>query len=162
MKWYAKHQSKYDCFSYTLDWAGFNIPASVIKDVVYLGIKDHNKYDSAMIQVYHNGLTKYRDGNFYIIGAVGKAGPAMKHETAHGFFYTEPLYKKEMTKLVKDLKPSFRKSMYKTFKDIGYTPKVFIDECQAYLATGINGSFKVKLKNEAKPFIKVFNKYLDA
>jgi hypothetical protein len=108
--------------------------------------------------VYRKCLEQYPDGKFYIIGAVGQAF-AMRHEIAHGFFYTQPEYKKKMTALVKALKPTLRKKIYRELERIGYTPKVYIDECQAYLSTGFTDAFAITLKKEDQPFVKVYNEY---
>lgn len=160
MEWYAKQHG--GVFTYPLDWGGFNIPSSIIAN--FLGdALDHNKYDEIMEKVYDRCLEKvqrkYNTDKFYIIGAKkGQAG-ILNHEISHGFFYTIPQYKKEMTALVKALKPSFIKSLCSTLKKLGYTHQVYIDECQAYMATGLTTQFKVKLKGEDKPFIELFNKY---
>jgi len=157
IEWYTGSFGK-GVFSYMRDWAGFNIPGHIIYDVWDNGIPDENDYDNIMDYVREKCEEKYPDGQFYIIGAVGKNG-ALRHEIAHGFFYTQPEYKKQMTKLVKALKPAFRVKMYRTLKKIGYTPKVYIDECQAYLSTGLMGVFPFELKDEAKPFIKLYREY---
>lgn len=157
MEWYSKTYGN-GAFTYPIDWSGFNIADNIIKEVHSKEIIDPNQYDETMLTVYKECASKCPDKPFYIIGAVGKSF-AMKHEIAHGFFYTEPTYKKEMTQLVKGLKSSLRNKMYKAFNKIGYTPKVYIDECQAYLATGFTNAFGIKLKNEHKPFIKLYNEY---
>lgn len=157
MDWYSKEYGS-GVFTYPRDWAGFNIPDHIILDVNLQGIDDKNSYDEEMLSVHKKCAAKYPNESFYIIGAVGRKF-AMRHEIAHGFFYTQPEYKNKMTKLVKDLKPAFRKSVFKTLKEIGYTPKVFIDECQAYLATGFTDNFGVKLKNEHKPFIELYEEF---
>jgi hypothetical protein len=157
MEWYSKTYGN-GVFTYPKDWSGFNIPGYVIKDVVSLRIKDYNRYDLEMWRVFSRCAMKYPDGQFYIVGAVGK-NSAMKHEIAHGFFYTQSEYRKKMTKLVKTLKPSFRKKFFKILKTIGYTPRVFIDECQAYLSTGVSETFPLKLNGEDIPFINLFKEY---
>lgn len=165
MEWYAKQHK--GVFTYPLDWGGFNIPSSVIDKILYSdncsALKDPNKYDAIMQKVYSKCLEKvqrkYNTDKFYIIGAKKGQSGILNHEISHGFFYTIPEYKKEMTALVKALKPSFRKSLYSTLKKLGYTHQVYIDECQAYMSTGLTTQFKVKLKGEDKPFIELFNKY---
>lgn len=157
MDWYA-HKYGNGIFTYPRDWAGFNIPAYVIKEVVSKIITDHNAYDEAMFEVFKKCRAKYPDGNFYLIGAMGERG-AMRHEIAHGLFYTCPEYRKEAISLVKKLKPSLRKRVNKVLKSIGYTPKVYVDETQAYFSTGVPKGFKISLKDEQKPFIELFNKY---
>ncbi len=157
MEWYS-HKFGGGCFAYPMQWSGFNIPAEVVKKVWEGGIYDRNEYDYRMKEVYLKCMDQYPDGKFYLIGSCD-AGPTMRHEIAHGFFYTRPDYKKDMTNLVKELKPAFFKSMCGTLKEIGYASKVYIDECQAYLSTGLTKRFKVKLKGEEKPFVKLYKEY---
>lgn len=156
MEWYSQKYGA-GAFTYAVDWAGFNIPGKVVKEVWEKGIFDRTVYDYEMKMVYERCLEKYPDGKFYIIAGVGR-GWAMKHEIAHGFFYTQPKYKKEMTKLVKSLGKRFFKSMCNDLERIGYTPKVYIDECQAYLSTGFPENFNTKYQHH-KPFEKVYNEY---
>jgi hypothetical protein len=157
MEWYTKAFGK-GAFTYMVDWAGFNIPGKIVAEIWDKGIADRNIYDYEMRGVYRKCLEQYPDGKFYIIGAVGQAF-AMRHEIAHGFFYTQPEYKKKMTALVKALKPTLRKKIYRELERIGYTPKVYIDECQAYLSTGFTDAFAITLKKEDQPFVKVYNEY---
>lgn len=100
------------------------------------------------------------DGDFCIIGAV-KNSNALNHEIAHGLFYLHPEYKKEMVKLVKNLPVSIKTEMKATLKKLGYTPKVYVDEMQAYMSTGISYSDKDhhKYANERKPFEILFKKF---
>jgi len=46
-------------------------------------------------------------------------------------------------------------------KKLGYTPKVYVDETQAYMATGLTEAFgkEDQWVEESKPFIVCFNKY---
>ena len=159
MEWYSYKYAN-GIFSYTKDWSGFNISANIISNVLtkHGPIKDYNKYDVEMGKVYAKCIKKYPDEKFYIIGAVGVEG-AMKHEIAHGTFFINPEYKKKMTKLVENLKPAFRNRMFEDFKKIGYAKKVYIDECQAYLATGLTYAFKGEFKRERKAFIEVYEEY---
>jgi hypothetical protein len=161
MKWYSKKYGK-GAFTYAIDWSGFNIPGEVINQIWELGIRDPNIYDYEMRTVYRE-CKAIAKGDFYLIGAVGKNG-ALKHEIAHGFFYTTPEYKKEMTKLVKALDPALRKGMNKVLSGMGYTPKVYIDECQAYLSTGPSYHFEnLKITSAIrKPFIKLYKEYYNA
>lgn len=159
MEWYSQKYGN-GAFTYAVDWAGFNIPGKVIDNVLCMGITDYNKYDGFMEDVWYQCLQKYPDEKFYVIGAVGEKW-ALKHEIAHGFFYTEPKYKKRATELVKALPKNFRKKMDKVLENIGYTPKVFIDETQAYLSTGIPDAFKIKADKYIKPFQDLYKEYYD-
>jgi hypothetical protein len=163
MEWYSETFGN-GSFTYPLDWAGFNVPSNVITMVHSLGIPDKNKYDQVMLDV-HAACSQKAGGDFYLIGSTGNKTKnlfTMKHEVAHGMFYLIPKYKKEMATLVSELKPNFRNSMFKVLKRIGYTSHVYVDECQAYLSTGVPAGFNIKLKNENKPFIELYNKYYNA
>ncbi|CAM6004255.1 unnamed protein product [Sphagnum balticum] len=154
MKWYSKKYGE-GAFTYPSDWGGFNVSGDIIKKVWALGISDRNLYDYEMREVYRKCFLKYPDGKFYLIGVYGKGG-SLRHEIAHGFFYTIPEYKREMTKLVRNLKPSLYKSLCSHLKKIGYASSVYVDECQAYLSTGQNF---LKLRGQDKPFIKLYEQY---
>ena len=165
MRWYSfKHGN--GVFTYPVDWAGFNIPGSIIKEIWDLGISDRNIYDYEMLQVYRECLDK-SGGDFYLIGTESKSKEStitLKHEIAHGFFYTTPEFKKESTKLVKELNPELRQYINGELKELGYTPKVYIDETQAYMATGLpmdddNTDNYRQLEAARKPFIKLFKQY---
>lgn len=157
MEWYTKKYG-HGAFSYPRDWGGFNLPGSIPIDIMGK-IPDINKYDKEISLVVTKCFQKYPDKRFYLIGAVGKGG-AMNHEIAHGFFYTQPEYKKEMVRLVKALPKEFRQNMNKWLKNIGYTNSVFVDEIQAYLSTGMSKDFKLfAWKKYSKPFVKIFEKY---
>lgn len=164
MRWYSFKFGN-GVFTYPDDWAGFNIPGDIIKQIWDLGITDRNIYDYEMLQVYRECQKKSK-GDFYLIGVSSEKEEAitLKHEIAHGFFYTTPSYKKEMTQLVKELTPEVRQKMNDELKELGYTPKVYIDEIQAYMSTGLplnpDGSdIYQQLEEARKPFIKLYSKY---
>lgn len=156
MKWYSKKHGK-GTFTYARDWQGFNIPGDTIEKAWAMGIPDVNDYDKTMFDIAMQCKDQAK-GDFYLIGATGRNG-VLKHEIAHGFFYTIPEYKIEMTQLNKALDSTFRKQVNTTLKKMGYNPKVYIDECQAYLATGVSEEFTMPIDREDKPFISVYNRY---
>lgn len=159
MKWYSEKYGG-DAFTYPRDWDGFNIPGNIIMDVWMKHISDKNIYDYEMYNAWKECNYKSGGNPFYIIGAVKGKKNALKHEIAHAFFTLYPEYKSGMTQLVKELDPSIRQKLNGGLKKLGYTPKVYIDEIQAYLSTGISPSFGVgKLSNECKPFQKFFKDF---
>ncbi len=166
MKWYSLSFGK-GSFTYPNDWNGFNIPSKIIFDLWNKhNIPDKNIYDYEMIQAWRECNAKLYEktelpvNDFYIIGVV-KGNNALNHEIAHGLFYLNKQYKKEMTALVKALPNDIRDSINQGLKMLGYTPKVFIDETQAYMSTGLTEAFgKVdQWKKEREPFETLFKKY---
>jgi hypothetical protein len=159
MEWYAKEYGA-GIFTYPLDWSGYNIPSHIISSVRPT-IEDNNKYDEEMYKIYDKCQKEVGD-DFYLIGAQDdkQNDIVIKHELAHGFFYTNAEYRKKMTALVGKLTPSFRNKMKAELKEIGYTPKVYIDEMQAYLSTGMIDSLG-KVNTQDKPFVELYKMYYD-
>lgn len=163
MEWYAKDHN--GVFTYTKDWAGFNCPHYIFDQIK---VKDRNKYDDLMDEVVDHCMSesfkKYNDSKFYLIGTKEGAEATLKHEIAHGYFYLNPNYQKEMKNLVKNLKPNFKKHMFETLIKVRYAKKVLVDETQAWLATedvDFLKGFKIQLTKENKPFQEVFNRYCE-
>lgn len=126
MDWYAAtHGGK---FSYVEDWEGFNIPSRVLRRF-YKGDFDPlwNK-ERAFLDLFRG-----KKGRFYVIGTSGENGDpeTLRHEIAHGLFYTVPAYKREVLAVLKTL------DLSQVFgflgKDQGYHPRVFLDEAHAYI-----------------------------
>jgi len=165
IKWYSNHYSKGN-FTYATDWSGFNVPSKVLLKCWLGTAQDYTCYDSVMTSIidsiHDKLLKKYGTINidFYLIGAQKGRSNTVKHEVAHGMFYLNKNYKKEMLSLVKALKPKFRNQFYKDLQKVGYSKQVLPDEAQAFLATGWRNYF-TKLNGEAAPFIEVFNKYYE-
>lgn len=158
MRWYSLKFGN-GVFTYPNDWNGFNLPGNIIKDVNDKMILDRTIYDFEMLTAWRecramaifHGMDK-----FYIVGTVGK--DALDHEIAHGLFYLNPEYQKKMKSLVRALSPEIRKEMNACLKQLGYTPKVYIDETQAYMATGLPESFENSNQwlDEQNPFHTTF------
>lgn len=160
MEWYAsKHEG---VFTYPSDWAGFNVPDWVINDVSHR-IPDFNKYDLEMRSIVSNIKTKLSSrrktyassnaGKFYLIGAVKGQWDIIDHEIAHGLYYLNESYRKEMDSLVKKMPENEKAEMFDYLKKLGYAKKVWKDETQAYLSTG---EYDWKI---ADKFAEVLKKY---
>jgi len=165
MRWYSKKYGN-GSFTYPNDWSGFNIPGSIIEQVHNLTIPDRNIYDYEFLNIYKHCKKSSKD--FYLIGSL-KNKNVLNHEIAHGYFYINKTYKSIMTKLTKSIPKDIRQSINSWLSIRGYTAKVFIDETQAYLSTGMvflnDPSFKLSKSNKKKlqtislAFIKVFKHY---
>jgi hypothetical protein len=171
IEWYSKDRD--GCFTYPNDWAGFNIPNTLFHNSWYINIKDKNKYDRLMLEVYYTiwDDIKYGPGTissreflaslkedptnpkYYLIGATDNY--SISHETAHGFYYLLPKYKRAMNTLTNKLPKKFINKVYSWFKDIGYDSTVYKDEMQAYMSTGFPDSAGIEPGKLSKPFEEV-------
>lgn len=171
MEWYSKDRK--DAFTYPADWGGFNIPNTVFQGYWYQNIQDKNKYDYLMLHAYYAIWHDIKYGSdsfwntgyptdfgsngdnpkYYLLGATNDH--AISHETAHGFYYLIPKYKREMNALTNKLPKKFTTKVYKWLEEIGYTPQVFKDEMQAYMSTGFPDSSGIVPGKLSKPYEEV-------
>lgn len=161
MDWYSRAYGQ-GSFTYPKDWAGFNLPGRVVFEC-FKGVTDRNRYDCSMMNDIY--LQCCKDVDFYLIGAVGYDEITIKHELAHGLYYTNPAYKFEMSQLVDAMKPKDRDFVYDYFGTIGYTEQVYKDEIQAYMSTGMLQNLikkRKKLSSYAPAFEAIFNKHVPA
>lgn len=123
--WYA---SKYGSFSYAKDWYGFNIPGTVLAP-----FRDGNFDPLTDKERKLMDLCKNANDDSYIIGVTPSAEyfkETIQHEFAHGVFYTNSEYRKEVEACVKryGIKPINR-----GLRKMGYCDDVAIDETNAYV-----------------------------
>jgi hypothetical protein len=100
--------------------------------------------------------------DWYLIGASSKDLRTMDHEVAHGLYFTNKEYKKEITKLIKSIKPKHYEKLRKKLIKMGYVDdkKIIDDEIHAFMSTGLyNGMDTKELMVYEKNFIKTFKKY---
>ena len=156
-----------DVFTYPEDWTGYNIPSNVMEkanDVFY----KETEYDQIMNDIYFycaidsqnkNNNTRC---NWYLIGASSKDLRTVDHEIAHGLYYTNKEYKKEVSKLINNIKPNDYDKLKKKLIKMGYVndKKIIDDEIQAFMSTGLyNGLDTKELKKYEKEFVNNFKKY---
>lgn len=160
MENYAKKLGN-GAFTYTHDWDGFNLPGEQIFRKAAKGITDKNRYDELMISIAMYIKAKENTENFYIIGTSNDdpwLNTTFNHELAHGLFYANSKYKKEMKKYVEELPKPVKNKIFSALKKWGYNENLYIDETQAYLATGLQDEIDNELiyKHQAV-FKKTFN-----
>lgn len=172
MRWYAiSDQRRYvkgsnNLFSYPKDFCGFNIPSSVIHDI--LGkrrFKDSlNIYDTLMVEIYmaiNQDICKYEHGGdlkFYLIGTNLMDSDTLRHEIAHGLYHNLTTYRNDMNELIKKiLTPQQINDFKKSLRTFGYCEKVMFDEIQAFLSTGTRSEFPKIAKR--KIFVNYFNMF---
>jgi hypothetical protein len=162
-----KTEWKKDVFTYPEDWSGYNIPSNIIHQAHHIFCKD-TEYDSIMNDIYWyctNDSTEKNDGrqtDWYLIGASSKDLNTMDHEIAHGMFYTNKEYKKEVVKLINNIKPTHYEKLKNKLIKMGYVndKKIIDDEINAFMSTGLyNGLDTKELKKYEKEFTKNFKKF---
>jgi len=153
-EFYNYYKKTHGSFSYHKDWAGFNFPSHVLHSV-------NNSMDLTVREKQIFNLLKSIDRG-YIIG-VNKNEPknTYRHEIAHGLYFLNKEYKKEVKKILngKNLNP-----IKKVLKKMGYHNSILTDEVQAYLCFDLNDlkQFGLNIKpydGLRKELKKVFRKY---
>lgn len=158
---------KKDTFTYPIDWSGYNIPSTVVEDACDIFNKE-TEYDELMFKIftycdyetYCNNNRKRTD--WYLIGASSKDLRTLDHEIAHGLYFTNKEYKKEVSNLIKNIKPSHYEKLKKKLIKMGYVDdkKIIDDEINAFMSTGLyNGLDTKELKVYEKGFINNFKKF---
>lgn len=136
MSWYSKDRNK-GYFSYPEDWGGFNFPAKIIQEVWDKGISDPNHYDYLMRGLL--GMIK-DDGaeDAYLIGTFEGQDydRYLRHEIAHGLFYTNSTYQMNTKNLIGKLPYNVFTRVKDALHKKGYPSLVVEDEMQAYSSCG--------------------------
>ncbi len=154
-------------FTYPDDWSGYNIPSNILGKGVDAFYKE-TEYDNVMKDIYfycginsqnkNNGTSR----NWYLIGASSKDKGTMNHEIAHGLYFTNKEYKKNVTDLIEKIKPIHYEKLKKKLVKMGYVDdkKIIDDEIQAFMSTGLyNGMDTKELEVYEKEFKKNFKKF---
>jgi hypothetical protein len=166
MRFY-KNAWKKDVFTYPEDWAGYNIPSNVLQQSNHIFCRD-TEYDLIMNDIYWYCEKDSKEKNhgkqtdWYLIGSSSKDLRTLDHEIAHGLYFTNKDYKKDVTKLIKDIKPTHYEKLKKKLIKMGYVKdkKILNDEIQAFMSTGLyNGMDTKELKKYESKFKKNFKKY---
>lgn len=123
--WYAK---KYGAFTYSRDWYGFNIPASVLVPFRQGQFNPLTSKEGSLLK-----LCEKADANSYIIGVTPNAEyfkETVKHEFIHGAFHVNEFYRNEVKACLAD---NSIKEVSRGLKKMGYHQDVFADETNAYV-----------------------------
>jgi len=104
------------------------------------------------------------DNPYYLIGIDQDNGddPSLiYHEVAHGLWFSDPQYKRRMSKAIEKMDPTVQRKMLEKIKGYGYGDNVYNDELQAYMSTGLGSEMKWirNVKPEMVPFNNIFMKY---
>jgi hypothetical protein len=166
MRFY-KDAWKKKTFTYPEDWSGYNIPGNIVHKANHLFCYD-TEYDRIMNDIYfHCAIDSQNKNNntrcnWYLIGASSKDLKTLDHEIAHGLYYINKDYKKDVNRLISDIKPIHYEKLKKKLVKMGYVndKKIIDDEIQAFMSTGLyNGLDTKELKKYELPFVNNFKKF---
>lgn len=154
-KWYRTTRN-HGKFSYYTDWGGFNVPGYVFKPFLTGQFKNLTRREKRVLNIIKNtDLDKT-----YIIATL-KNNDSLRHEIAHGLFYTNSRYKNGTLQILKSAKLS---KLKKYLLKMGYCKEVLNDECHAYLLDEAENFYKVfKIPNGLKiqsQLQKLYNNYI--
>jgi hypothetical protein len=157
--WYIKNSpegKKTKEFTYYTDWNGFNIPSYVLKPF-YSG-----KFDPISEQERQfSEIFKDEPEPFYVIGIhkeIKKLNEFIKHEIAHGLFYTDKNYKSEVLAVLSqfDIEPLKVELRSKA----GYHEQVLEDECHAYSIDSVKKLKTSIPKEQSNKLRQIYREYL--
>lgn len=150
MSWYSQEHStaRYEdgiaeVFSYTTDWAGFNIPSTtfdiLLPEKEPSPIKDWNQYDSIMLAAVTHIRSIVHGKSFYLIGTAMEdrdSEDTLLHEMSHALYFLCADYKEKQQKILLNINAKWRVSLKKVLKKMMYADSVIEDEMIAYISTG--------------------------
>jgi hypothetical protein len=147
--WKTVSEEDYEDF-----WGGFNIPGRIFIQWVSQ-VTDLNENETKLIECIRDKI-ELSDIS-YIVGYSGNLR-VLEHELSHALFFTNIEYRAESMALLLEVSKRKRDDFSRILIEHGYSEEVLNDEMVAYLATGMMGQI-TWLKEEAKPFKKLFKKY---
>lgn len=129
-RWYIQNSPKgkeTGEFTYYTDWNGFNIPSSVLRPFYSGDFNPLSEQEKKFLKIF-----KDLQEPFYVIGIhreTKKLNSFLKHEVAHGLFYTDAEYKRKVLEVLSifDIEPIKEELRSKA----GYHEQVLDDECHA-------------------------------
>jgi len=154
-------------FTYTSDWAGFNVPDYAVEKPIKHVLDLRNgifptPYDYVMSDIIELVKSKIkRNSKWYLLGVDSFESRTMMHETAHGLYYVSAKYSEKARKMVQDLPGGIFGGMKDLLLKMGYCDAVIVDEIQAYMSTGLTTEMsKIPgIQKHLKGFQKHFEKY---
>jgi len=163
-KWYICNSiggEKTGKFTYYQDWGGFNIPSHILSPFYSGKFDPLSKKEKRILDLFESK----KNENFYIIGTFQQFFNIcrkdyffnLQHEIAHGLFYTNSDYKKEILNILDKINPEIKQELKNNLKKIGYHSDVLIDEMQAYLMNEPE-SFDDIIQNDIQKRTKKYKK----
>lgn len=163
MKIYSEKRNT-SFFSYPIDWVGYNIPSEVLIESYNLFKDTGSFYDEIMGQIidFCESESKTKNGDkhkWYIIGVDKINSKVLKHEIAHGYYYTSLEYREKMDKHISKINEKDFLFLKESLIYIGYRDEkdIIYDEIQAYMSSYKLSSWKDGVyKKYKKNFLQTF------
>lgn len=161
-EFYKKYTNR-KTFTYYSDWSGFNIPGYIVRRFENGSFGSLSRDEKWLINSLKKANVK---GKFYLLGYAKKSADVKKHEIAHGLFYTNREYKKEVIQALLGLPNETKNLMVGYLLKIGYHGAVVIDELHAWALTEKDYLKKKKIWNKDltklnKILQEIFYRYSD-
>jgi len=122
-------------FIYCNYYEGFNVPSHILNPFFEGKFDPLSDEEKRLLEK----VSKIDNEKFYLIGTRKNGSHEdIKHELGHGFYYTDPEYRKKVQAIMRKLDTESRKKIDKYLQDRDYHPSVFSDERQAYFLAGDN------------------------
>jgi hypothetical protein len=167
MEWYARDHGD-GVFSYTKDWAGFNVPGDVMIAVSEADLPDPNKYDAQMRALVQTVRNEEGDHRFYFIGTSGEGDPeedeteesVLDHELGNATEIINEEYRAGMEELLDSMPRKNYDAAWKALQEMRYHPITCRDEVHAYASTGPCKELKKALPPKVcEPFEELFQEW---
>lgn len=145
-KWYIKQKGS---FSYYTDWNGFNIPSHILKPFKKGLFNPLSQKEKHLLNMF-----KDRNDDFYIIGIHKEKDTSkdvLKHEIAHGLYYTDQKYQDKIKKILQEFNTKPVKEELQ--ESYGYHEDVLNDEVHAYLIAS-SKTFKQEIPKKLQTILR--------
>ena len=155
--------TKKEIFTYGIDWSGFNIPSTIIEECMK-NIPDKNEYDRIMQSIVDTIKQETNNNMFYLIGVDSVDNSwVLKHEIAHGLYFTNQKYKYQADAITSCLPKTTYKKLKEIIMSMGYNEFVINDEINAYLSTSVMKSMlEIKgIKKETEKYEELFCRFFN-
>lgn len=117
-------------FTYLGDWAGFNIPSSVLEPFYQGKFDPLTDNERALIDLFE----ERRNRLFYVFASDDDLDEnASTHEIAHALFYVSPDYKSSVLRILSGIDEETRRRIKIILLHTGYHEDVVDDEMHAYM-----------------------------
>lgn len=144
-------------FSYFEDFQGYNLPSTAVELYLSTPQAETSVWDVRFARIA-SVIHHVQHGLFYLIGAPSTKLSVIEHELAHAMWYLMPGYREQQTLNLADLSVDEVLLTKKALAEEGYSESVFMDETQAYMATGLLESME-NLEGRRMPFMKAFARW---